>query len=108
MIHESDSQQMRQDVLDLEFLLPPSAWVQITGISVYDPDAWREDGKDWTAPITRDEFINRCADSTCWYPPGFFKEVKLRVVAEAKFALWHTQNEHDEVACLSECPETEL
>ena len=42
----------------------PVEWEAITHIRIMDPDGWRADGKDYTEPITRAEFIQRAAVST--------------------------------------------
>lgn len=48
--------------------LPADEWCTITGITVLDPDGWREDGLPWDAPITEAEFGRRAMRSTVRMP----------------------------------------
>lgn len=56
--------------MELEFT--PKTWCSITGITVLDPDGWREDNKDWDEPIAFGEFQRRVNNSTAKYPPKFY------------------------------------
>lgn len=52
--------------------LPPEMWERATGVEVLIRDGWQD--KEWEAPVTRDEFLNRIGGSTCAYPRGFFDQ----------------------------------
>jgi len=45
----------------------PATWEKLTGIQIHDPDGWRTDGQSFYTPITRDEWNQRQALSTCMY-----------------------------------------
>ena len=46
----------------------PADWQRIIGVQVLDPDGWRDGSifgaKDWNAPVTRAEFLQRAGLST--------------------------------------------
>lgn len=42
----------------------PDEWCRILGVTILDPDGWRQDGKSWDEPITRPEFMRRMQVST--------------------------------------------
>lgn len=46
----------------------PSEWEKVIGLHIKDPDGWREGSifgaKDWSARITRAEFLQRAGVST--------------------------------------------
>lgn len=83
LIPETNNTEAVKDcVLQFEAQFTPEVWCAITGIEVHDPDGWRADKRDWELPVTRADFIDRCAESTCWYPPEFFNEFKFKVTVE--------------------------
>lgn len=44
----------------------PEEWEEVTDIDIVDPDGWRHpSAKSWLEPLTREDFINRAAKSTC-------------------------------------------
>ena len=50
----------------------PATWEKITGIKIIDSDGWR-DGTSWNKPIDYDEWCLRQIQSTCQFPPDYFK-----------------------------------
>ena len=43
----------------------PAQWAEEFNVTILDPDGWRgARGKDWSEPITRDEFRDRMMQST--------------------------------------------
>jgi len=42
----------------------PATWCNMAGVFIYDPDGWRMDKKNFLAPITKKEFIQRLSFST--------------------------------------------
>lgn len=68
---------LKDYVLSLDVMHPPSYWERCTGILVVDPDGWdRAVGnkkaweEEWAVPMTYAEFKFRCSASTCRYPRG--------------------------------------
>lgn len=53
--------------------MPPCQWESMTGICVLNSDGWGL--LDYKEPITRDEFLTRCASSRCSWPPKFLQEM---------------------------------
>lgn len=43
----------------------PKTWEKLDNIKIYDPDGWREDGKSFNSPLTREEWEHRKMRSTC-------------------------------------------
>jgi hypothetical protein len=62
----------------MRLCLPPVEWERITGVLVLDDDGWRCDAKSWKECLSREEFLNRAANSTTRYPPGFFDALTWR------------------------------
>ena len=50
----------------------PTEWQIITGITIYDPDGWRMDGKSFDIPIDQQEWERRMIFSTCRLPGKYF------------------------------------
>lgn len=48
-------------------LLPASEWENILGVSVLDPDGWKERYIPWTQEITKEQFLRFAGESaTNW------------------------------------------
>lgn len=49
----------------------PSEWERILGICVLDPDGWdRKNPADWNTPITLNDFLDKCDESTTLHYTG--------------------------------------
>ncbi|MFG3715831.1 hypothetical protein [Micromonospora sp. NPDC047730] len=51
-------------------LRTPDEWSEVTGLVVLDPDGWRADGRPWSAPLTRADFLKRAMRSTLAKAPA--------------------------------------
>ena len=80
MIHETGNTEVfKADLLAADIKLPPRDWERITGVEVHDDDGWRNPAQDYEVPVTREEFLHRCSESTCWYPREFFTGLTIKV-----------------------------
>ena len=79
MRDDADTAELKAVLLDGSLKFPASHWEQVTGVQIIDADGWagvNEEGFQlcpWEAPITKDEFLRRAAESTAQYPRHFFE-----------------------------------
>jgi len=63
----------------LDIKHPPEQWERMLGIEVLDPDGWHGNMLAWETPITREDFLNRAAESTTRYPKKFFTDMDTSI-----------------------------
>jgi hypothetical protein len=78
MITPNETEKLRRELLDLDIKHPPDYWERILDIQIIDEDGWRGPGSlAWEIPISREEFLNRAANSTTQWPKDFFKRTAV-------------------------------
>lgn len=63
----------------------PDEWSRRLGVTIHDPDGWRQDGKSWDEPISRAEFMRRMQVSTIEKHPDPDLWITTAAVGEEKW-----------------------